>query len=268
MDSHSYPIVGVMDSGLGGLSLVADMLRFQQNMDVLYFADWLNKPYGNKSKDEVRRYVEESVRCLIESGADIIVLACNTATSVAVDFLRANHKCPIFGMEPAIKPALESSHGEKIAVFATELTLKEDRFLSLKNRVDPMNRVIPVACPGLADLVDKEDWKGAEDYIRGILDQVEMKSIQNIVLGCTHYVFLEGIFKKVRAEISLFHGNQGTIRHIFNSSGIGFDLEPQPMLKEEVIEATLRKVKFITNSQNLSWKEKANRFLRHRIREL
>jgi glutamate racemase len=214
------PRLGIMDSGLGGLSLLADMLHFALPWEIVYFADFENLPYGNKSKHEVGSLVEKSVSTLIHKGCQAIILACNTATSVAVDSLRKNHSIPIFGMEPAIKPALDAYPNEKIAVLATDLTLKEDRFLSLKNRVDPMNRVLPIACPGLADTIERGDWSQAEEYLKEIFLRSEMADIHSIVLGCTHYVFLEPLIVKLRKNIKIFHGNAGTIRHIFRSLSV------------------------------------------------
>ncbi|MCC5815682.1 MAG: glutamate racemase [Leptospira sp.] len=217
MTDTKIPRLGIMDSGLGGLSLLADMLHFSIPWEIVYYADFNNLPYGNKSKSEVKILVENSVSTLIEKGCQAVILACNTATSVAVDDLRNNHDLPIFGMEPAIKPALNAYPDEKIAVLATQLTLKEDRFLSLKNRVDPMNRVIPIACPGLADIIEREEWTQAENYLIEIFSKPEMDEIHSIVLGCTHYVFLESMISRLRKNIKIFHGNAGTIRHIFKS---------------------------------------------------
>lgn len=209
-------LIGITDSGFGGLSLVAEILEKNPDCDLLYLGDLKHAPYGTKSKEEVREIVHSAVDFLIEKGCQAIVLACNTATSVAVDYLRSLYPIPIFGMEPAIKPALTDSHGGKVAVMATSLTLQEDRFLSLKNRVDPMNRVIPVPCPGLADLIDCGRWDDARDYLRNILDDPKLKEIHSVVLGCTHYVFLKDMIRYLRPDIHLFDGNRGTVQHILS----------------------------------------------------
>jgi glutamate racemase len=252
------PRLGIMDSGLGGLSLLADMLHFSLPWEIVYFADFDNLPYGNKSKSEVKDLVENSVTSLIQKGCQAIILACNTATSVAVESLRENHNLPIFGMEPAIKPALNAYPNEKIAVLATPLTLKEDRFLSLKNRVDPMNRVLPIACPGLADIIEREEWNQAEDYLLDIFSGEEMQEIHSIVLGCTHYVFLESMIMRLRKNIKIFHGNAGTIRHIFNS--LSFH-EEKKISKSNTLAN--HSIIFLCNSKE-DYSHKARRFLEKR----
>jgi glutamate racemase len=214
---ESRVVLGITDSGFGGLTVLQDIVMSNLNVELIYFGDLKNSPYGTKSKELVRDLVQKATDFLIDKGCNAILLACNTATSVTVEYLRSRYSIPIFGMEPAIKPALVGSDGSKIAVLATKLTLEEDRFLSLKNRVDPMNLVIPIPCPGLSDLVDREDWANAEDYIIKILNQPELQSIHFIVLGCTHYLFLKDMIHSHRPDIEIFDGNQGTVDHILRS---------------------------------------------------
>lgn len=239
-----------MDSGFGGLSLVADLLGESYNLEVVYFLDWENKPYGSKSKTEVRILVETAAEVLFQEGVEAILLACNTATSVAVESLRKKYHLPIFGMEPAIKPALESSRGGEVGVLATELTLREDRFLSLKNRFDPMNRVHPMPCPGLADMVDREDWISAREYLQNILLSEKYKKIFNFVLGCTHYVFLEETMEELRPDCHLFHGNRGTVRHLMQTLDIPRSQDKDGM-REYPGEIRREGNELVVNSQSL-----------------
>jgi glutamate racemase len=96
------------------------------------------------------------------------------------------------------------------------LTLAEDRFLTLKNKVDPMNRVIPIPCPGLSELIDQEKWEEATSYIKNILTKPEYNGLHSIVLGCTHYIFMKESINNLFPNISLFDGNSGTANHIIN----------------------------------------------------
>lgn len=214
----SRVVLGITDSGFGGLTVLQDIAMRNLNIEIIYFGDLMNSPYGTKSKDLVRDLVQKAVDFLLEKGCNAILLACNTATSVAVEYLRSIYSVPIFGMEPAIKPALVGGDTAKVAVLATKLTLEEDRFLSLKNRVDPMNRVIPIPCPGLSELVDSEQWVKAEEYIKKILDQPELESVHSIVLGCTHYLFLRNLIQLFRPDMSIYDGNLGTVDHVLRTT--------------------------------------------------
>jgi glutamate racemase len=210
---------------MGGLSLALDF-RLQGYINpILYLADLENAPYGTKSKDSVFRHVKDATQFLIQNGAEAIILACNTATAVAVDQLRSEFTIPIFGVEPAIKPALKMAESGKVGVLATVLTLEEDKFLSLKNRIDPMNRVIPIPCPGLSDLIDRGEISQAENYIREKIEDLDNREISNYVLGCTHYLFLLPFLKSKFPNYQWFDGNIGTVQHVTNSLGIKSGIE-------------------------------------------
>lgn len=218
MPSFNRFTLGITDSGFGGLSMVNEFINRNLDMDIIYFADIENAPYGNKSKETVQNLVSSAVDFLLNKKVDAILLACNTATSVVVEYLRDKLSIPVYGMEPAIKPALQAYPDQQIGVMATALTLAEDRFLTLKNKVDPMNRVIPIPCPGLSELIDQENWHEATIYIENLLNKSEYSGLQSIVLGCTHYIFMKQFINKIFPNISLFDGNSGTANHIIQSS--------------------------------------------------
>ncbi|WCL50262.1 glutamate racemase [Leptospira sp. GIMC2001] len=212
--------IGITDSGYGGLSMVSEFLWRELNLEIVYYGDLQNAPYGNKSKTTVQKHVSDSVDFLLSNDVDIILLACNSATAVAVDYLRDKYPIPIFGMEPAIKPALSEVPGKKIAVLATKLTLEEDKFLSLKNKIDPMNRVIPIPCPGLADLIDQKNWDAAFEYLKNRIYECDLLDVSAFVLGCTHYIYLKEFIRKEFPAIKIFDGNSGTAEHIIRSMNI------------------------------------------------
>jgi glutamate racemase len=120
-----------------------------------------------------------------------LVIACNTATSVAIEELRKNIKIPVIGLEPALKPAVEEHEGETIAVMATPLTLKEKKFNLLMQKFNEKTNIIPLPCPGLVELIEAGIWKG--EKITAYLDKAfeEIHNVSAIVLGCTHYIFLK-----------------------------------------------------------------------------
>ncbi len=256
--------LGIMDSGYGGLSVVADILLHSNEVSIFYFADFLNSPYGDLSKDTVRRHVKTVVEYLLEMEVDGVLLACNTATSVAVDYLRSQFTRPIFGMEPAIKPAILNSEGGKVLVLATSLTLKEDRYLSLKNRIDPMDRTLAVPCPGLASLIDHNRICEAIQYIEDILNHPCHREIHSVVLGCTHYVLLEDLLKERFSTYNFFHGNAGTVRHVLKSLGLAYS---DDSIGKRELESLVESVLLITNKENPEFIRDGRRWILHRIQQ-
>ncbi len=241
MSEHTTFKIGITDSGFGGLSMVAQFQRFYPEVEIIYFADLKNSPYGEKQKSQVQKLVQECADLLLVHGVAAILLACNTATSVAVESLRTYLSIPVFGMEPAIKPALASSEEEKVLVLATPLTLKEDRFLSLKNKVDPMNRVIAVSCPGLSELIDQQRIQDAIQYVQDIISEQDLENVHSVVLGCTHYIFLKNKLQELNPQLHFYDGNSGTLNHIANTFHLSKDIKLKSNLTQKP------RWKFITN---------------------
>ncbi|MDX1961488.1 MAG: glutamate racemase [Leptospiraceae bacterium] len=213
-------VIGVMDSGMGGISVLNELATEVSSCDYIYFGDLANSPYGNKDREQVLKFVENSISFMTEKGANAVVLACNTATSAAVAHIRANHSFPIFGMEPAIKPAIEENPNEKVAVLATSLTLKEEKFSTLGKTLNAGEKLFPINCDGLATLVDREDIAGAREFLLPIFENLEKEQIQTIVLGCTHYVLLKPIILEWNKNVKIYDGNTGTTRHVKSSLGV------------------------------------------------
>jgi len=173
--------VGVFDSGVGGLSVMREIARQLPHEDILYFADSANCPYGPRPLEEVRKLSEAITAFLIQQGAKIVVVACNTASAVSLHHLRATFQVPIVGMEPAIKPAAERTESKKIGVIATQATFQGELFASLVERVEA----------GLIEDVETEDLLA--DCLKPMLDAC----IDSLVLGCTHYPFLRKTIERV-----------------------------------------------------------------------
>ncbi|NLM83142.1 MAG: glutamate racemase, partial [Clostridiales bacterium] len=146
-------LIGFFDSGVGGLTVLARALKEISGADYLYYADTRFVPYGTKTKEEVRARTLEAAEFLFQNGAEILVVACNTATSAAIETLRAKYSAPIIGMEPAVKPAVQCHQDKRILVTATELSLKEEKFRNLVARLDceefidllPLGGLVPLA---------------------------------------------------------------------------------------------------------------------------
>ena len=203
--------VGVFDSGFGGISVLAAAVSVLPEERFVYLGDNQHAPYGAHSQENILRYSRACARYLIASDCKAIVIACNTATSVAAAALREELSMPIIAMEPALKPASMLPGTGNVLVLATEVTLKLEKF---KQLMDSYGKdAIPVPAPKLVEAIEAGIWQG--DTIRGLLDEYIAPHLQNpvkaIVLGCTHYIFLKQILRDYLPEnIVLIDGNEGT----------------------------------------------------------
>ena len=220
--SDARPI-GVFDSGVGGVSVLHTARRILPNEHFLYYGDNGHAPYGPKPLEEIRRLSAESVGVLLDRGVKAVVIACNTATSAYAEILRAELKLPVIGMEPALKPAQEARHGGEILVLATQATLTLPKFQRLMKRYG--DHVIPVVGRGLVELVEagKADSPETEAALRELLGRYVGRSIDSVVLGCTHYPFLAGAIRRMFPEAELFDGRTGTcmrLKHLLEAGGL------------------------------------------------
>ncbi len=207
--------VGLMDSGLGGISVLGEALRFLPNENFIYFGDTRNIPYGDKPPQEVYRCTHAAVDTLIARGCKAIVIACNTATSVAAAQLRQELPLPIIGMEPALKPASLLPGEGRVLVMATRNTLRLPKFQALMERYG--KDAIPLPCSGLMECVEQGQLSGpqVENLLEQLIEPYRTQNIKAVVLGCTHYPFLkETISRFFPAETALMDGNLGTVRQL------------------------------------------------------
>jgi glutamate racemase len=200
-------MIGVIDSGLGGLSVLSALVDVLPTADFAYFADTAYVPYGNKPESEIRARVIAIGEALVERGSTLIVVACNTATVSAVRLLRARYPdIPIVGIEPGVKPAAASSVSRKIAVLATESTARSERLAKLIAEHAAGVEVFIEPCPGWATHVEQlslTDPDLASDARRR-LEPLLAAGVDRIVLGCTHYSFLRPLLEPIvagRAEL-------------------------------------------------------------------
>lgn len=185
--------IGVYDSGFGGLSVWREIHRRLPEESLLYLGDGKNCPYGGRSREEITAFAREAVERLVSEGVKMVVVGCNTATTAAVDALRAEWPdIPIVGLEPAVKPACLSSKTRRIAVLATAHSLQSDMFLNTARRYAADVEVLKVEGRGFVELVEasEEDSPKAEKLVKEVIEPLLDKGIDRIVLGCTHYPFL------------------------------------------------------------------------------
>lgn len=211
--------IGVFDSGVGGVSVLAQLLKQLPQENYLYYADSKHAPYGVQSIEQVRKLTLEAVDFLCNKGIKALVVACNTATSVAVRELRTTLNIPVIGMEPAVKPAVAIGQGGKILVMATPLTLSQPKFNSLLHRFEDQAEIIPLPCPGLVELIEKGETSGPalQQYLRSLLAELKLPNIAAIVLGCTHYIFIRQELAQLTGPgVVIVDGNCGTAKHLAN----------------------------------------------------
>ena len=210
--------IAVFDSGMGGISVLKELLKVMPNEDYLYFGDSANAPYGTKSKDQVCSLTLEHAKNFLDEGVKGIVVACNTATSAAVRVMRQKYpEVPIVGIEPAVKPASQMPGHPKVLVLATPMTIREEKFQNLMHRFEEDAEILPMPCPGLMEFVERGDLKGDDlkEYLENLLAEYKDNQVDAAVLGCTHYPFVrEMIQKTLGDEVRIFDGGEGTAREM------------------------------------------------------
>lgn len=221
--------IAVFDSGVGGISVLRQLRKRMPNERYLYFGDSANAPYGTKSSQEVQRLALAVAQRLVEQGVKALVVACNTATAVAIDTLRKTYPgLIVVGIEPALKVGADKYPGGHIGVMATPVTLEGDKFHRLLDRFTDKCQVSLISAPGLADLVEagKQNSFEGEALLRRLLTPYRGK-LDALVLGCTHYPFAwETIQKVLGSETELLDGGEGTAAqtmHLLQERGLLYE---------------------------------------------
>ena len=210
--------IGFFDSGIGGLTVLAEALAQVQGASCLYYADTASVPYGNKPREVVRQCVFSGVDFLAAQGIEALVVACNTATSVAIEELRQTHAFPIIGMEPAVKPALALSAGTRVLVLATDMTLREDKFQRLVNRIDEDGQVDYLSLQPLVAFAEDFVFDPAivDPYLAEATAHLELSAYGAVVLGCTHFPYYRPHLARLFPPGTAFvDGNRGTVNNLF-----------------------------------------------------
>ncbi|MEB3258428.1 MAG: glutamate racemase [Cyanobacteriota bacterium] len=214
---NSQPI-GVFDSGVGGLSVWRAIVRQLPYESTFYLADRAHVPYGNRSSREVLAYCDAICDLLINQGCKAIVVACNTASAVALQALRELHpSLPILGLEPAVKPAVSLSQTKVVGVMATPATFQGQLYRATVGRHATAVRVVEQVCIGLADLVEQGDLEGphCDATLRRFLEPMLAAGADTIVLGCTHYPFvIEAIRRLVGPSLAVLDPAPAVARHL------------------------------------------------------
>lgn len=210
--------IGFFDSGIGGVSVLHAARKLMPQEDYIYYADLAHVPYGSKAKAEVQGHVFNAIDFLAGQNVKAVVVACNTATSVAIGALRARHSIPILGMEPAVKPAVENldTTGKRILVTATALTVREEKLQNLIARFDQDHCVDALPLPGLVDFAERLEFgeQTVLPYLEQALTGLDRRQYATVVLGCTHFPFFRDSFRRLFPDAQIIDGSAGTATNL------------------------------------------------------
>lgn len=201
------------------MSVLYEALRQLPLEDYLYYADDANVPYGSKSREEIRCCVFKAVDFLAGRDIKALVVACNTATSAAIQDIRLKYGFPIIGMEPAVKPAVKSVGGKRVLVFATPLTLREQKFIGLLSQVDTRNSVDFLPLQELVAFAEAYQFDRSVilSYLKERLKDYDLTRYGAVVLGCTHFPFFKDHIREVFPQGTvIMDGNRGTVQNLKN----------------------------------------------------
>ncbi len=213
--------IGFFDSGLGGLTVLKEALDTNSLCgEIYYLGDTKNTPYGTKPEEQVKKIVIENIKYLIELGCNPIVIACNTATCLAISTLREMYKEIVFiGTEPAVKVAADAHLNKKILVLATSITVKQEKLLNLVEKLDIKEKVFLKPADKLVKYAEDENCTNLnndiDEYIKEIIKEYDMDEFSHIVLGCTHFPLFKENFKRVidkhypNANVKIVDGAKG-----------------------------------------------------------
>lgn len=254
MNKKTDPIA-VVDSGMGGITVLRKLHRIMPNENYIYYGDSANSPYGTKTKEEIRSLTVNAVEMLMNRGAKSVVIACNTATSAAAAYLREKYPdYPFVGLEPAIKPAALSSQWPRVLVLATPLTLKEEKFNKLMARFEGEAEFIKLPAPELVGFVESCNLDSPEEiaYLEKILEPYSDNRVDAVVLGCTHFPYARKQIQRILGdEVLVFDGSLGAARQcrrLLEERNLLNDSDKEgKILFENSDESKIEKCKFMFN---------------------
>lgn len=216
MDRSKFPIA-FFDSGIGGLTVLKTAIAKLPAERYIYYADTKNVPYGTKPREEIVKFIFDAVEFLASQRIKILVVACNTATSAAINELRASYDFPIIGMEPAVKPAIQNNKAKKVLVLATSFTLRERKLESLISDLGAEKIVDKLALDKLVTYAEGFDFDSPviREYIESRLEGISLDDYETAVLGCTHFLFYKKLLNDILGPgIELIDGNKGTVNQM------------------------------------------------------
>ena len=207
--------IGIFDSGIGGVTVLKEIIKVLPNENYIYYSDSKNNPYGDKSDKQINALCENIVKLLIEQKCKIIVIACNTASAKSVQYLRKKYThIPFIAIEPAYKMVYDYAYDESTLVMATKGTIESEKFNLLYHMYDNQKTIL-LPCVGLADLIEEGNSSKIKIYLKQYLEPYKGK-IQNVVLGCTHYPLVQHEIEETLGQVHFFNGASYLAIHLKN----------------------------------------------------
>ena len=238
--------IGIFDSGIGGVTVLKEIIKLLPNEDYIYVSDSKNNPYGDKTDEEIIKRCDEISSFLINKNCKVIVIACNTASAKASKFLRNKYKeIPIIAIEPAYKMVHDYAYDKETLILATKGTIMSKRFNHILQEYNN-NKTFLLACSGLADFIEKGDKEEIRKYLKINLSKYATK-VQNVVLGCTHYPLIQDEIKEVLGDVEFFNGAESLAKHLKSI------LEEKHLINTSEIKGI---IEFIDSSELESKKER------------
>ena len=219
--------IGVFDSGVGGLTVVNALVQSTSSETIYYVGDTARVPYGNKSKKRIQQYSEEIIDWLIKKDCKMVVVACNTASSLAIDYLQKKFSLPIIGViDPGVQLAISRTKSQSIGVTGTHATIESNAYGEKLKFVKPKINIINQSCPLFVPLVEEGLTKGpiTKLIVESYLSHFKSTDVDTLILGCTHYPILAAVIKEVVGKnISLIDSGKATaevVMEILNKNGL------------------------------------------------
>ena len=243
--------IGLFDSGIGGASVLKELINIMPNEKYLYLSDSANNPYGDKTDNELLEICRKNVEFLISQKCKAIVIACNTASVRTADVLREEFSViPIFAIEPAYKMVYDNDYDRPTLIIATKGTIESQKFKELYKRYDNHKTYI-LPCVGLADIIEEGNREKVRTYLKEKI--AEYKGlVNNVVLGCTHYAFITEEIREVLGDIKFYYGAKALSNHIYD------ELKEKKLLSNN-LEG---KVEFIDTSKSKLKEDRFYNFLK------
>lgn len=235
--------IGVFDSGIGGVTVLREIIKILPNENYMYYSDSKNNPYGDKADDEIKQLCDNIVQHFIEENCKMIVIACNTASSKAAQYIREKYpQIPVIAIEPAYKMVHDYAYDKPTLVMATKGTINSEKFNLLLKRYDN-HKTYLLPCVGLADRIEQGNKEEIKKYLKENIGIYKGK-VENVVLGCTHYPLIQEEIAEILGQVRFFNGAPNLAKHL-----------KDVLVEKELLNYGEGKVEF-EDSQGLEQKKK------------
>lgn len=205
--------IGILDSGIGGVTVLKEIIKILPNENYIYYSDSIHNPYGEKTQNELLGYVDYIIKYFIERNCKAIVIACNTATALTIDLMRKKYKdIIIIGIEPAYKMIYDDHKMGRTLVMATPATIMSERFLKLYHAYDNKNTILK-SCSNLATLIENGNSDKIKNYLK---KNLIYENIENVVLGCTHYPLIKKEISDILGNVTFYDGSNGVASRLLS----------------------------------------------------